>query len=394
MKKAEKSIFWLSIVVALAKGVSVFYFVLLPVFYAEGLIDSKTLGYLGALAISMVIFGAVVVARWLHSMSTKRLLSLSAWALIASTVTLFSASYLNNIPLLVLAYAAMGVASGAALSGINVLIANNTVSGDRYKAMAQLTMMTDVVRIIFPLFVAGAVALGESSTAVGLILIACVAFLLILNRLPKAEKSDEKKSEEITATKLDKAFHNKPFRFVMSLEFLDSFSSSQLFVFVPLVFLAKGYSLQNTLVLQSFIFIGYLSGRWIVSMAARKYSGFKAIAIAEVGMVAVIVLILLAKSMESLYILSFALGVFTRGTSPAIKALAFDALPDHQVKQGSAFHVIAGDSGSALAQFTFGLLVAWYGVNAPFIVAAVVGGYIALVCAMKIFKKDSSGKIS
>lgn len=376
----------LSIVVALAKGISVFYFIMLPIFYAEGVISTKALGYLGALAIAMVIFGAVIVARWLHSLSTKKLLMLSAWTLIFSTIILFLGLEFKNILLLSVSYAVMGVASGTALSGINVLIAHNTVTGDRFKAMAQLTMLTDVVRIVFPLLAAIAVGIGESIMAIALILLAALAFLILTSRESEFNKLKDDDADEVSVKKLEKVVHNKSFRFILSLEFLDSFSSSQLFVFLPLLFLAKGYTIQNTLVLQSAIFIGYLSGRWVISLLAKRYSGLKAVAIAEVGMVLVIVFMLFAKSIGLLYVLTFLLGIFARGTSPAIKALAFDALPSHQVKQGSAFHVIAGDSGSALAQLLFGLLVAWYGINAPFIVATVVALYIAFVAALKLLR--------
>src|SRR6185437_13373187 len=81
-----------------------------------------------------------------------------------------------------------------------------------------------------------------------------------------------------------------------------------------------------------------------------------------------------------LYILTWLLGVFARGTSPVIKALAFDSLHESHMKQGSALHVVAGDSGSALGQLCFGLLLAWVGVNAPFITAALIAGAIAICC--------------
>ena len=121
---------------------------------------------------------------------------------------------------------------------------------------------------------------------------------------------------------------------MLLLEFLDSFSSSQLFVFLPLIFLDKGYSLQNSLLLQSFIFLGYINGRWLVIFLAQRFSGLKAIAYAEIGMIVSILLILIVSLIGFLYLLSFFLGVFARGTSPAIKALAFDELDERQMKKG------------------------------------------------------------
>jgi MFS family permease len=88
------------------------------------------------------------------------------------------------------------------------------------------------------------------------------------------------------------------------------------------------------------------------------------------------------------------LGIFARGTSPAIKALAFDSIDDHQAKQASAIYVVAGDSGSALAQLTFGFLVAWLGANAPFIMSAIVAGLIAAMCLVRYPGRSHRSKVA
>lgn len=380
MKSKKISVLNLSVLVALAKGFTVFYFVLLPVFYAEKFIGAKALGYIGAIFIAMVIVGALMVAKWLHNWATKSLLWLTAWVALFATLLLLVAVSMSNLALVVGSYILMGLASGTAMSGINVLIADATTKGDRFKAMAQLTMLTDIVRITFPLVVAGVVLLGESAAAILVILLANIVFLWLVYQVPVGPK---KAAEEDISGEFEKASHNKRLRFNLLLEFLDSLASSQLVIFVPLLFLAKGYSLENTLILQTFVFVGYLSGRWLVSMGARRYSGLRAVIVAEIGMILTITLLLTVKPLLILYVLSLCLGIFTRGTSPPIKAMAFDSLDDHQIKQGSAFHVLAGDSGSALAQLTFGLLVAWLGASAPFITGAILAALIVLVCLAK-----------
>lgn len=376
MESNRKSLTSLYVMQALAKGFSVFYFVMLPVFYAEKLITSKEIGYIGALFIGLLIIGALVVARWLHGLETRTLLLLASFVSIFASIILMTGSINDNLALITVSFGVMGLAVGTAMSGVNVVAASLTKRGDRYKSLAKLGMLTDIVRIVFPIVVAGAVVAGASNAAIGLIIIASIVFLLFSRSLPRSLHS----KSGVTATAAESVRRNKPFQFVLSLEFLDSFSSSQLFVFLPLVLLAKGYSLENSLILQSFIFLGYLSGRWLVGFLAKRYSGAKAIAYAEIGMVASIVFILVVKQLWLLYLLSFMLGICARGTSPAIKALAFDSLSDEQMKKGSAMHVVAGDSGSAIGQLLFGLLIAWYGVNTPFIVAAVVAAFIALAC--------------
>jgi hypothetical protein len=85
MKQNSQQFINLYIMQALAKGFTVFYFVLLPIFFAQNIINSQQLGYIGAFFIAMLILGAVLVARWLHSLETKTLLQLSSVAAIVAS---------------------------------------------------------------------------------------------------------------------------------------------------------------------------------------------------------------------------------------------------------------------------------------------------------------------
>lgn len=214
-------------------------------------------------------------------------------------------------------------------------------------------MTTDIVRIGFPLLVSGAIVLGSTGAAVVLIMIAGILFFLLTSSLPRI-------SQKISVPSISGGSlrHNKDFFFMQAVEFLDSFSSSQLFVFLPLIFLSKGYSLQSSLLLQTFIFLGYISGRYFVSVLAKRFSGLQAIAYAEIGMVLSIILLLLTSNFLLLYVITYFLGIFARGTSPAIEALSMDTLTESQTKKGTALHIVFGDSGSALSQLIFGLLIA------------------------------------
>ena len=378
MKLFAKKSLDLYILTALAKGFPVFCSVLLPVLYAQQLIDAKALGYIGALFIVFTIIGAIVVAKRLHNLDTRQLLQLAALGAIGASSLLFIAMTNQDIPLLTLAYAIMGIAVGAALSGVNAMSAHATTRGNRFKVIARLSMVADVVRIVFSLIVAGLVLIGASWAAVLLIVVSGFVFLFY------ASRQEAIKPQNSVKASFKGMRHNTPFKFILLLEFLDSFSSSQLFVFLPLLFMAKGYSLENSILLQAFTFLGYMNGRWLVSIFAQRSSGLRAVGLAEAGLVISIVLLLVAEPLWALYVLTFALGIFARGTSPPIKSLAFDALDDSQIKQGSALHVIVGDGGSALGQLAFGLLVALYGAKMPFIVAGCIAAAIVVLCLSRI----------
>lgn len=392
MKRPTEKSLDLYVLTALSKGFPVFCSVLLPVLYAGGLIAVEAIGYIGAIFIGSTITGAVVVAKWLHVFDSRRVLQVAALGTIAASSLIFVSMTVESMGLLIVAYGVMGVMAGVALSGVNAITANRTTRGDRFKMIARLSMVADMVRVGFSMIIAGLVVVGQTKNAALLITFAAVIFLFYVSRQKPVKTRVTAPSISTKAIK-----HNRMFKFVLSLEFLDSFSSSQLFVFLPLLFLAKGYSLENSILLQAFTFVGYMSGRWLVSALAQKLSGLKAVSMAEMGLVISILLLLVAQPLWALYVLTFALGIFARGTSPAIKSLAFDSLDDNQVKQGSALHVIVGDSGSAVGQLVFGLLAAFYGARSPFIAASCIAAMIALLClprVVRLFRLVTNANVS
>src|SRR5919199_583135 len=154
----------------------------LPVFYAEKLIDSSAIGYIGAILIVMLILGAVIVARWLHNLETKQLLQIASVVTILASMLLLFASLKENTFLLMISYGSMGLAVGTAMSGVNAFAAQVTTRGDRYTSLAKLGMLTDIIRIVFPLLVSGAVILGSSNAAIILIIATTFIFLLFSSK--------------------------------------------------------------------------------------------------------------------------------------------------------------------------------------------------------------------
>lgn len=359
----------------LAKSFTIDFFVLLPVLYAHKIISSVEIGYFGALSIATLVAGALLISRWLHKRRSRDILIVGSWLALLATILLWLGLSSHQTWIILLSYIVSGLLVGISMSATNALVANYTNRGNRYAVLAKSSMFGDVHRISFPVVVAIALKFGGLNGAIAVMLLFAVLFAWAAYTL-----RDDTKPASADALPSAKLRHNRLFQYFLSMEFLDSFASSQLFVFIPILFLAKGYSLQSSLVLQTALFLGYLSGRWIFGKVAKRSSGTVSVALAESGMVVTIGLLLLAHYLIVLYALTWLLGVFARGTSPVIKALAFDSLHETHMKQGSALHVVAGDSGSALGQLCFGLLLAWVGVNAPFIAAAVIAGAIAICC--------------
>jgi hypothetical protein len=144
--------------------------------------------------------------------------------------------------------------------------------------------------------------------------------------------------------------------------------------------LSKEFSIPNVLIFQSIVFGGYLSGRKIVSLLAKKLDGFKAIVIAESGMVITILMLIVFPSSLFLYPLCFFLGIFTRGTSPVIKAMAFD-----QLDKRPAATRVRNSCSKWRQRKRHGTVDLWVVVNGvwgygPFMASAICASLVAVAC--------------
>ncbi|MCW1907793.1 MAG: MFS transporter [Candidatus Saccharibacteria bacterium] len=361
----------------LSKGFLAYYFVLLPLLYERGLITTRQVGYIGAGFIMALIAAAFLVANRLHSLSTKSLLKRSSWLVLATSIVLVWTARSGNVPLLAACYALTGLSVGLSISAVNALLASYTTKGNRYGLLANLSMISSLSRIVYPILVAVVLLASDNYYLTFIIgVLQALAILLLSSKVSVSSNLHLESSDNEVKVKL----LTKPgFRYVLSLEFLDSFASAQLFVFLPILFLSKGYSILNGFALQASVFFGYVVGTFILSKLSKKYSGYRSLMIAELGMVITILALLYLRGLGLLLFVTFLLGGFARGTSPILKAMSFDNLEEREYKKGGAMHVIAGDSGNAVAQLLFGLLIGWFGVKSPFFASAVVCIFIIVL---------------
>jgi MFS family permease len=354
----------------LSKGFLAYYFVLLPLLFERGLITTRQVGYIGAGFILALIAAAFLVANKLHSLSTKSLLKRSSWLVLVTSLILVWAARSGNVPLIAVCYALTGLSVGLSISAVNALLATYSQKGNRYGLLANLSMISSLSRIVYPILIATVLLISDSYYVTFIIGVMQALVILVLSSKVSISSSLHLES---SANEVKIRLLSKPgFRYVLSLEFLDSFASAQLFVFLPILFLSKGYSIFNGFALQASVFLGYVAGTYVLSILSKRYSGYRSLLVAELGMIASIIALLYLDGLTLLLIVTFLLGGFARGTSPILKAMSFDNLEEREYKKGGAMHVIAGDSGNAAAQLLFGLFIGWFGVKSPFFASAVV----------------------
>ena len=351
----------IGILKAISKWFMVLFMILLPIFHYQWLIDTIELWYLGTLLIGWVIVGSLFISLYGSKFSFASLVFGGVLFFGCGLMCLWFRDYHC---LLIIAYILPWIGMGMSGSIFDSIGASLTKEWKRFKSFSYIAMIGDVMRISYPLI------FGRLYTVYGVsfvVIISCVIlFVYIVGCviLVTQEKFlwHEMASEPIATHSL----LSRNFSSVLFISFLDSIASSQLFVFLPLLLLFKWFAFGDTLIMQSLIFVGYMSGRWLVGILADKIGGFLALKRSEVGMIVTILLLMLMPVGYVTYVICRALWVATRGTSPVISSLVFDQIDKSHYTRGSSIHTIVGYTWDAVGQFMFALLAAYFGYVAPF----------------------------
>jgi AAHS family benzoate transporter-like MFS transporter len=166
---------------------------------------------------------------------------------------------------------------------------------------------------------------------------------------------------------------NRKFRYATEAGIADSFSSASLYIFIPFLLTAKGISLGNTLYYNVIFFVGYMTGRLALGRLADRFGAPEILIMGKVAMAALIVAMVWANGAVTMAVLLFILGIFTRGTSPIIRAMVADSV-DESASFHDAFAAYSSASrgSSALCRPIYGYLASFAGISSVFYASSLV----------------------
>lgn len=132
---------------------------------------------------------------------------------------------------------------------------------------------------------------------------------------------------------------------VMMGSILDALASSALYVYLPFLVLAKGINPLQLSIITGGFFFGSLAGKWLLGRVADKKGNKNIFMLSELGMSTVLILLIHTSSFFILFLLTFILGGFTKGTSPVLQTM-FSKLThaDHYNKIYSISEFVLGVS--------------------------------------------------
>ncbi len=305
-----------------------------------------------------------------HAVHSRHVIFLSIGASAVSWLVLF---FSGNVAVLFLAFAFGGLSSGLFEPIGNSLVAKLTPSANRGTAIGNFAAYGDMGRIaVMAAATALAGFLGVNAASGVLCVSALGALLLAGIYIPKSDGADDPEAREVPV-RLRDLIKNRKFCLATAAGVADSFSSASLYIWIPFLLTAKGIALANTLYFNVIFFTGYMSGRLLLGRLADRLGAPQILMASKLAMSALIVLLLVLNRRMEIVVLLYLLGVFTRGSSPIIRAMVADSIDD-RVSFHNAFsaYSFASRGSTALCRPVAGFLASLAGVGAVFYMTAAV----------------------
>lgn len=353
----------------LIKGWEVSLLLVLPILQTQGRINLFELGILAAAFSVFQIITSLFSGNLAEKFSYKRVMTASilfyglAW-LVLSTPT-------NLISLLV-ACCLGGIATGSFIPLANSQIAKLS-DKNRAKELGDFSAFSDVGRVVLvgiTTFLIGNVSLSATSlvfAVLGIISAAMLTRVTILN----FKKQDSLR--DLQTIRLHHLLKIKRFIFAVLTGMFDVFASASLFIFIPLLLIPKGISISLVGFLSALFFAGYLFGRVLLGRLADKYGAVNILVIAQILMAVLIVYLIFINNLILVSAILFMLGVFTRGTSPVIRAMMANAVGGKE-KFDKAFsiHSFSLNASNVASRSVYGFSAGIFGISSVFYISALV----------------------
>jgi len=306
-----------------------------------------------------------------HALHSRNVIFLSIAASAFAWITMFMA---DSIPVLFLAYTFGGISSGLFEPIGNSLVAKCSAANNRNTAIGNFAAFGDMGKISV---VAAATALagflGVRNACLVLFLTAAIALILAIIFIPHPRKSGADSSAKEMPVHLRDLLKNVKFCMATAAGIADSFSSASLYIFIPFLLTSKGIDLDKTLYFNVIFFVGYMSGRLALGRLADKHGAPNILMWSKVAMAALIIVLVLVEGGLVLGLLLFLLGIFTRGSSPIIRAMVADAMHEKtSFHDAFAVYSFASRSSSAVCRPIYGFLASLAGISSVFYASSVV----------------------
>lgn len=365
------------------KGWEVSLLLVLPILQTQGRITVFQVGLLAAIFSIFHIISAFLAGHLSEKFGSKKLMTVSilfygsAWFFISTPL---------NFWILMMVYSIAGVGSGLFMPLANSAIAQLS-NKNRAKELGDFSAFTDLGRVVLSAITAFLIGKFGINALINFGILAVVSTLFLTKiKLFNLHFKDE--TVELKNIRLSDLLKIK--RFVLSIltGMSDSFASSSLYIFIPLLLIPKGIDTSVIGFLTGLFFLGYFLGRIFLGRLADKYGAVKILVISEVLMALLIVYLIFVNTFILASLSLFLLGIFTRGTSPVIRAMVAEAVSEKErFDKAFSLYSFSLNSSSVVSRSVYGFLASSLGIASVFYLS----GFVALltIIPLSIYNKQS-----
>lgn len=365
----------------LIKGWEVSLLLVLPILQSQGKISIFGVGIFASVFTVFQIFSSFLSGSLAEKFSRKAVMTAAlffyglCWLLLLVP--------LNNFLLFTL-YALGGMGTGSFIPLANSQIARISEK-NRAKEMGDFSAFTDIGRIVLSwltTFIIGTFGITLTGLVFGVLGIVSAAVLFGA----KITHDLEKNTMPISVKLMD-LLGIKRFIFAVLTGVFDVFASSSLFIFIPLLLIPKGIDISSIGFFTALFFAGYLAGRVFLGRLADKFGAVKILAFSQIFMAFLIISLLLTANFIAVGIILFSLGVFTRGTSPVIRAMMADSVKDaDKFDKAFSLHSFTLSTSQVASRSAFGFLAGAFGIMSVFALSALAA--LGTLLPLYLYSKD------
>lgn len=365
----------------LIKGWEVSLLLVLPILQTQGKINLFQVGILAAIFSLFQIMVSLSAGFLAERFGSKRVMVVS--------VLLYGIAWLLlSVPTNIITLALMCCLGGAG-SGSFMPLANSTLAKmfdkNRAKEMGDFSAFSDVGRVVLSglaTFLIGTFSTTFASVSFGFLSIISAVVLIKVTILNSYQKVYQKPP----TIKILHLLKIKKFVFAVLSGVFDVFASSSLYIFVPLLLIPKGIQVSSIGFLSALFFVGYLFGRVLLGRIADKFGEVKVLVVAQLLMASLIVCLIFVDNLILVSMILFILGVFTRGTSPIIRAMVANAIDDHhKFNKAFSIHSSTLNTSQVASRSIYGFSAGIFGIASVFYLSAFVA--VATLIPLYLYKK-------
>lgn len=306
-------------------GIRTTFVTLLPFIAKDLSLNLSSVGFLGSAQPLFGSFLALPAGFFATRLGGFRLLSS---LLIIYSLGAFTLSLAGNYPMVVL-----GVFIGALGFGMFhtisfSLVAKTSDKNNIGKNMGNFTSIGDIGRVaIPPLAVFAVPLLGWRTDFTIIAIIGLLTFLVLrisFSKKIQADSLDQQLAKESHIDFIKQIFNLlkvKKLLLTLSAAILDALASSPVYIFLPFLLFTKGIQITQYGIAASLFLVGSLAGKYILGRLVDKFGNSRVFIISETLMAASLISLVVFTNFYFILILSFLLGVFTRGTTPVVQSM-------------------------------------------------------------------------